>query len=190
MSEPSQKRSRGEDERELRETFDRARVESRRAYLEKREEDIAKLRRRQFEAEEEMFGSTGELLSREERERMITERRLFEEALKIKEQRGQETSDVYMMPDVYDEDEERRNRKTGQELRTELLTNNRYREGPKNRMSDQEQLEGKLIQQGKFRLGGAEQVEEVDHYQLILDNPVEFVEGEVHGGTEEDLDRI
>ena len=190
MSEPSQKRSRGEDERELRETFDRARVESRRAYLEKREEDIAKLRRRQFEAEEEMFGSTGELLSQEERERMITERRLFEEALKIKEQRGQETSDVYMMPDVYDEDEERRNRKTGQELRTELLTNNRYREGPKNRMSEQEQLEGKLIQQGKFRLGGAEQVEEVDHYQLILDNPVEFVEGEVHGGTEEDLERI
>ena len=108
-------------------------MESRRNYLGKREEDIAKLRKRQIQAEEEMFGQSGELLSPEERERMLTERVLFEEAIKIKEQRGQDVTDTYVMPDMYDDDEERRKGKSGQELRTDLLTNNRYDEGPKKR---------------------------------------------------------
>lgn len=194
----SQKRIRDGAGDDLRETFERARVESRRAYLEKREEDIAKLRKLQFHAEEEMFGSTGELLSPEERTKMQIERQLFEEAVRIKEKRGEESNDAYMMPDVYDEDEERRSRKTGQELRTELLTNNRYREVPRSKeSSEQEQLEGKLIQQGRLHTGGAHENEE-DQYQLILENPVEFVEGEVHGGTapvldlldEEELDKL
>ena len=194
-SSSSQKRQRRDaDGNDWQSGFDRARIESRRAYLNKREEDIAKLRKRQFEAEEEMFGAAGELVSPEERARMAVERQLYQEALRIKEQRGQESTDTYMMPDVYDEDEERKNKKSGQEMRTELLTNNRYREGPRQHLSEQEQLEKKLIHQGTFASGSGEGVE--DHYQLILDNPVEFVQGEVHGGTipialeEDDLEKI
>ena len=86
--------------------FDRARVESRRAYLDKRADDVVKLRKRQFQAEEEMFGAAGEMLNEEERRKMIIERKLYEEALRIKEQRDQDGTDTYVMPDVYDDEEE------------------------------------------------------------------------------------
>jgi pre-mRNA-splicing factor ATP-dependent RNA helicase DHX16 len=175
----SQKRAR-EDASSWQSEFERARIESRRAYLEKREEDISKLRRRQFEAEEEMFGAAGEHLSAEERERMSLERALYLGAQKIRDQRGEETTDTYLMPDLYDEDEERRNQKSGQEKRIELLTNNRYKDDRKAHISEQELLEKKLIDQGTFHAGATEA--EVDNYRLILDNPVEFVKGEVQGG--------
>ena len=135
-----------------------------------------------------MFGQDGASLSPEERERMLSERRLYDEAVKIKEQRGLESTDTYLMPDLYDEDEERKHNKSGQDKRTELLTQNRYQEGPRNAPSAQEQLEKRLIQQGLYHTGSSAP-EEVDHYQLILDNPVEFAKGEVHGGNVDDFKR-
>ena len=177
----SGKRGRQEEDDDLQSGFDRARIESRRAYLKKREEDIAKLRRRQFQAEEDMFGAAGEHLSAEERNRMMLDRALYEEAMKIKEKRGDDSTGAYMMPDAYDEDEERRKQKSGQEMRTELVTNNRYREGPRVKLTEQQMLENKLIQQGTFHAGSAEGGDEA--FRLILDNQVEFIEGEVHGGT-------
>ena len=167
-------------EEELRSGFDRARVESRRAYLKKREEDIAKLRKRQFQSEEEMFGAAGELLSPEERERMLVERELYEEALRIKAQRGESAADTYMMPDTYDEDFERRSKKSAHDKRTELLTSNRYIDDRKLLESDQQQLESKLIQQATYHAGSVSGP--TDMYKLIVDNQIEFVPGDVHGG--------
>ena len=183
-SSSSQKRPRNDGTEAWKSDFDRARIESRRAYLEKREDDISKLRRRQFEAEEEMFGAAGEHLSPEELERMRVERALFSEAQKIRDQRMDESTETYLMPDLYDEDEERRNGKSGQEKRIELLTNNRYKEDRRAGASEQELLEKKLIEQGTFHADktGAAAID-VDNYRLILDNPVEFIKGEVHGGT-------
>ena len=177
------KRPRAEDQTEdWQEGFDRARIESRRAYLQKREEDIAKLRKRQFQAEDEMFGAAGELLSASERDRMAKERELYEEALRIKESRGQEPSDMYVMPDTYDDDQEKKGRKTGQELRAELLTNNRYSEGPRTGLSEQQQLEARLIDQATFHVGAKESKQD-DQFQFILDNQVLFEKGEVQGGS-------
>ena len=183
------------EEDDIKTGFDRARIESRRAYLKKREEDISKLRKRQFETEEEMFGEAGELLSPEERARMLAERQLYEAAQRIKEQRTDESTDTYMMPDVYDEAEERKNKKSAYDQRTDLLTNNRYVEKPRRgakQLSEQQQLESKLIHQATAHTGAP--VEE-DMYQLILDNQIEFVTGDVHGGdhillAEEELEQV
>ena len=129
-----------------------------------------------------MFGAAGELLSAEERARMQAERELFLEAQKIREQRGEDGTDTYLMPDLYDEDEERKSQKTGQERRIELLTNNRYRESGGSHLNEQEQLEKKRIEQATYHAGSVSQ-DQFDPFRLILDNPVEFVKGEVHGGT-------
>ena len=178
----SQKRPRDDNVEAWQSEFERARVESRRAYLQKREEDISKLRKRQFEAEDEMFGNDGEHLTPGERARIRLERELFREAQKIKEQRGEETSDTYLMPDLYDEEEERRNEKTGAEKRMDLLTSNRYREGPRMQLTEQQQLEQKLIQQATHGSTGEGLL---DPMKLILENQVDFIKGEVHGGTVE-----
>jgi pre-mRNA-splicing factor ATP-dependent RNA helicase DHX16 len=180
--EPSQSSKRArpdEDPTEWKSSFDRARIESRRAYLQKREEDIASLRKRQFQAEEEMFGAAGEQISEEERRRMASERQLYEEALRIKEQRNNETLDAYVMPDTYDEEEERRNRKSGAQMRAELLTNHRYEDSRK-KVSEQEELEQRLIHQGVYHTGARDTR---DEYQILLDNPVEFEQGDIHGGN-------
>ena len=177
------KRQKTQDQpHEWQEGFDRARVESRRAYLQKREEDIAKLRKRQFQAEDEVFGAAGELLDPAERQQRERERALFEEALRIKESRGQEALDMYVMPDTYDDDQEKKTRKTGQQLRTELLTNNRYSEGPRTTLSEQQQLEARVIEQATFH-AGAKESSPNDQFQFVLDNQVMFETGEVQGGN-------
>jgi pre-mRNA-splicing factor ATP-dependent RNA helicase DHX16 len=186
-SSSSQKRQRDDQVESMRSEFERARIESRRAYLEKREEDISKLRRRQFEAEERMFGEGGEHLTAEERGRMRIERELYLEAQKIRDQRMDESTDTYLMPDLYDEDEERKNEKSGQEKRIELLTNNRYKEDKRAFVSEQDQLEKKLIKQGAYHTGAVE--EEADHYRLILENPVDFVKGEIQGEITPEFDK-
>jgi pre-mRNA-splicing factor ATP-dependent RNA helicase DHX16 len=134
-----------------------------------------------------MFGAAGEILNPEEREQMIAERKLYDEAMRIKEQRGMDTVDTYVMPDMYDEEDGQRIRKTVQQVRAELLTNNRYAEGPRTSLTDQQLLENKLIQQGTFQ-GGVKQGQE-DQFSIILDNQVQFEQGEIQGGNLEQLKR-
>ena len=76
--------------------LERARLESRRAYLSKREADITALKEKQLEAEREFFRQAGEEV---DQERIDREQLLLEETKKRLEKRQQHTEFFYHMPD-------------------------------------------------------------------------------------------
>jgi len=148
--------------------IERAKLESRRLYLARREADIAALKEKQFRAEEELFALAGEELTPGERERMQRERELFQEAAKRREKRAQpEGSDLYQLPDEAEASAAARFKKAKDASYLPTLATRE--------LSDQQRVE-----QQQLRAAGVSAPVE-DQLQLILENQIAFVEEEVQG---------
>ncbi|KAF4752659.1 hypothetical protein FOZ62_012991, partial [Perkinsus olseni] len=169
---------------EMRAAFERARVESRRAYLDKREADIELLRKKQFRALDDVY-STG-AADKRIRGELEQDKYLYDQALHNKTMRGKDLTGNYMMPDVQDEFEQKKGELSQREQRVQALTRARYDDDvDKYEKSEQQLLEERQMHAGTFRVGpvrGEDKKEEEDPYQLILDNQIKFVESEIHGG--------
>ncbi|KAF4687460.1 hypothetical protein FOZ63_008019, partial [Perkinsus olseni] len=105
---------------EMRAAFERARVESRRAYLDKREADIELLRKKQFRALDDVY-STG-AADKRIRGELEQDKYLYDQALHNKAMRGKDLTGNYMMPDVQDEFEQKKGQLSQREQRVQALT--------------------------------------------------------------------
>ena len=151
--------------------LERARLESRRQYLSKREADVAALRAKQFKAEEELFSFAGEDLSPEEVERMQRERDLFAEAAKRREKRAQpEGADLYQLPDVAEDSAAARLKRAKESAQSFIPTSGSAKE-----VTDQQRVEQQQLRAAGVKLPSTED----DQLQLILDNQIQFVTDEV-----------
>ena len=146
--------------------LERARLESRRSYLSKRETDVAALREKQFRAEEELFefaGGAGEV----DQKRMQQERQLFAEAQKKRLARSNEGQDRYELPDEQEVSAEAKRRRLQE--RSVFL-------GDEKEGGDQQRVE-----EQQLRAAAVKPSEQQELLELILDNQIQFVEAEVQG---------
>lgn len=159
----------GEDGKEL--NLERLRMESRRAYLKKRQEREVTLLKKSLEDEEELFRD--QKLSASERKRIELGKQIIKMVEKNENQEDQEDG-FYRLPGEYDDKDTKGNQ-------DQALLSSRYVE-PKHEKSEQELWEESQTRKAdithKKKKKGAEEKE----YDLVFDDQIDFVMQETTKG--------
>ncbi len=156
------------------------RIKSRYKYLGMREEQQLELFKDYLGAEKQLFGEYR--LTEDERKINGINQRLYELANKVRKK--PEKTKVYSMPDPYDEEDENGEHKRGDKY---SVLYKQYEEADTVLQTEQEMWEQSQADKARKELPASKtdkkRAKEEKSYNLILDNPVDFIKHEIMKGS-------